>query len=138
MRGGHEQTGDPKHLEYEKAFAREVRKKGAHNPELRRNYHLEDQVEAGNFIARERLLSCARRGDGWNRKDGLLIPCEDLTLSLDWGRVSDWTWAGLTNRKFDLIDLWKIDRDRYERQIERLLSELKATRTLWRARPDGT
>ena len=34
MRGGHEETGDPKHLEYEKAFQREVRKKGAHNPSL--------------------------------------------------------------------------------------------------------
>ena len=33
-----------------------------------------------------------------NRKDGLLIPCEDLTLSLDWGRVSDWTWAGLDRK----------------------------------------
>lgn len=134
----YEETGDPKHLEYEKAFEREVRKKGPNNPELRRNYFLEDQVEAGNFISRERFLSCGRRGENRNRKGGLVIPCSDLTLSLDWGRVSDWTWAGLTNRKFDLIDMWKIDRMRYEQQIEQLLTELKATRTLWRVKPDGT
>lgn len=134
----YEETGDPKHLEYEKAFEREVRKKGKNNPELRRNYYLEDQVEAGNFISRERFLSLGRRGENWRTKNGLIIPCDDLTLSIDWGRKGDWTWAGLTNRQYDLIDMWKIDRMRYEQQIEMILSELKAKRPLWNLKPDGS
>jgi len=137
-RAVYEQTGNPSHLAYEKAFAAELQKKGRNNPEIRRNYFLEDQVEAGNFISRERFVSCGRNGENWNRKNGLVIPCEDLTLSIDWGRKGDWTWAGLMNRQFDLIDMWKIDRMRYEQQIEMILSELKAPRTLWNLKPDGT
>lgn len=79
----YEQTGDSRHLEYEKSFARELQKKGRSNPELRRNYYLEDQVEAGNFISRERFVSCGRSGEDWNRKNGLVIPCDDLTFALD-------------------------------------------------------
>ena len=122
----YEETGNPKHLEYEKAFARELRKKGAQNPELRRNYYLDDQVEAGNFVSRERFTSCGRTE--WQRKNGLLIPIDDLTLCIDWGRVSDSTWAGLMTRSFDLVAMWKYPRERYERQIEMLLTDLKAPR----------
>lgn len=125
-RAVYEQTGDPAHLAYEHAFRNEVRKKGEANPEIRRNYYLEDTVEAGNFISRERLLSCAR--PKWQYKNGILIPVEDLTLSLDWGRSSDWTWAGITTRRNDLLAMWKFPRDRYERQIEQLLTELKTER----------
>ena len=122
----YEATAELKHLEYEKAFNRELRKKGKNNPELRRNYYLEDQVEAGNFVSRERFVSCGRTE--WQRKNGLLIPVDDLTLAIDWGRVSDSTWAGLMTRNFDLLAMWKIPRERYERQIEALLSELRAPR----------
>lgn len=122
----YEQTGDPKHLEYEKAFQRELQKKGKNNPELRRNYYLDDQVEAGNFISRDRFVSCGRKQ--WQYKNGILIPVEDLTLSLDWGRVSDATWAGVTTRGYDLMGMWKYPRERYERQIEMLLTDLKMPR----------
>lgn len=131
-----EQTGDPKHLEYEKAFNRELRKKGKNNPELRRNYYLEDQVEAGNFISRDRLISCGRKE--WQYKNGVLISIEDLTLSLDWGRVSDATWAGVTSRGFDLMGMWKYGRERYERQIDMLLTDLKMPRKCLKVMPDGT
>lgn len=58
----YEQTGDAKHLEYENAFKRELAKKGRINPKIRHNFYLEDTVEEGNFVSRERLLSCARGG----------------------------------------------------------------------------
>lgn len=81
-----EENGDPKHLQYEQAFEREKRKKGEQNPELRRNYYLEDQVEAGNFISRERFLSCGRIG---MKKNGVLIPCDELIFVIDWARTPD-------------------------------------------------
>ena len=131
-----EETGNPKHLEYEKAFARELRKKGAQNPELRRNYYLDDQVEAGNFVSRERFVSCGRTE--WQRKNGILIPIDDLTLCIDWGRVSDSTWAGLMTRSFDLVAMWKYPRERYERQIEMLLTDLMMGRQCIARLPNGT
>jgi hypothetical protein len=59
----YEETKDPKHLAYEHAFKRELRKKSWENPEIRRNYFLDDTVEEGHFVSRERLLSCARGVD---------------------------------------------------------------------------
>lgn len=56
----YEETADPSHLEYEKAVERETRKKGRENPEIKRNYYLEDTVEEGNFVSRDRFLSCGR------------------------------------------------------------------------------
>lgn len=132
-RAVYEQTGDPIHLEYEKAFSAELRQKGRQNPEIRRNYYLEDMVEAGNFISRERFLSCGRKD---RTKNGILIPCEDLTLSIDWARHSDYTWAGLMNRKNDLIDFFKYPHVRYEEQIEMLLADLKQPRH-WSILADG-
>lgn len=38
----YDETDDAKHLNYEQAFARELRTKGRENPEIRRNYYLED------------------------------------------------------------------------------------------------
>jgi hypothetical protein len=55
---------------------------GRYVREDRRNYYLEDTVEEGNFISRERLLSCARRGD-------IIVSFDRLFLGLDWGRVSE-------------------------------------------------
>jgi hypothetical protein len=52
--------GNPAHLEYENVFRAELRKKGRQNPEIRRNYYLEDTVEEGGFVSQERLLSCGR------------------------------------------------------------------------------
>jgi hypothetical protein len=63
-----------------------LRKKGRENPEIRRNFYLEDMVEEGNFVSRERLLSCARGTD-------ILVPFDTLFVGLDWGRVSDQTIA---------------------------------------------
>jgi hypothetical protein len=131
----YEQTGDDRHLEYERAFTRELRKKGKNNPELRRNYYLEDQVEAGNFVSRERFTGCAR--PEWQRKDGILIPVDDLTLAIDWGRVSDSTWVGVMTRSFDLLAMWKIPRERYERQIDQILTELRMPRKCLKRVPDG-
>jgi hypothetical protein len=89
-RSKYEQDGSAKHLEYEKAFGRELRKKGRGNPEIRRNFYLEDMVEEGNFASRERLLSCARGPD-------ILVPFDTLFLGLDWGRVSDQMIATVGN-----------------------------------------
>lgn len=89
-----ERTGNLRHLDYEKAFEREVRKKGRQNPEIRRNYYLEDTVEEGNFVSRERLLSCALAG-------GIIVSFDQLFLGLDWGRVSDQTIATIEN---DVLD----------------------------------
>lgn len=111
-----EETGDPTHLNYEKAFTRELRKKGKENPEIRLNYYLEDIVELGNFISRERLLSHART---W-------IPCADkFFLGLDWARSSDHTWATLTNDTNDVIAWFKYPHAPYEEQIELLMRDLK-------------
>jgi len=82
----YEQEGGAKHLECEKAFGRELRKKGRENPEIRRNLYLEDMVEEGNFVSRERLLSCAQG-------PVILIPFDTFFLGLDLGRVSDQTIA---------------------------------------------
>lgn len=132
----YEETGDPKHLAYEHAFAREVQKKGKANPELRRNYLLEDTVEEGNFISRERFVSCGRRE--WQRKNGILIPIEDLTFCLDWARRGDYTWTGLMTRRNDLMALWKYPHARYEEQIELMLADLKQPRKCLKLLPDGT
>lgn len=44
-RSKNEQTHDVKHLQYEQTFARELKKKGRDNPEIKRNFYLEDMVE---------------------------------------------------------------------------------------------
>lgn len=112
----YERTGDPSHLAYEKKFRAEERKKGRQNPEIRRNYYLEDTVEEGNFISRERLLSHGR----------LWLPCADaFFLGLDWARSSDSTWATLGNDTNDVIAWMKYPHARYEEQIELLVSDLK-------------
>ena len=111
-----EATGDPVHLNYEKAFERELRKKGRENPEIRLNYYLEDIVEQGNFISRERLLSHART---W-------IPCADkFFLGLDWARSSDSTWATLSNDTNDVIAWFKYPHVSHEEQIDLLMRDLK-------------
>lgn len=117
-----EQTGDARHLDYEHAFEREVRKKGRQNPEIRRNYYLEDTVEEGNFISRERLLSCGRGPD-------IIVPFDQLYLGLDWGRVSDQTIATVGNNQNDDLDWFAYPKTRYEEQIELLIADLKHQRT---------
>jgi hypothetical protein len=131
-----EQTGDVRHLAYEKAFERELRKKGKANPEIRRNYLLHDTVEEGNFISRERFLTCGRRE--WQRKGGLLIPVEDLTFSIDWARTSDYTWCGLTTRQNDLLWMGKYPHVRYEEQMAMFMTDLKMERTCLKRLPDGS
>lgn len=100
-RAKYEQTGEPKHLEYENAFKRELAKKGKANPEIRRNFFLEDTVEEGNFVAAQRLLSCARGAD-------MEIPMQELYLGGDWARKSDYSWFALTNEMNDVVDWLKL------------------------------
>jgi hypothetical protein len=76
-----EETGEPRHLNYEKKISEEIRKKGRQNPEVRRNYLMQDITELGNFVSRERFLSCGRPG---RTKNCILIECDDLTLAIDW------------------------------------------------------
>lgn len=116
-----EETKDPKHLNYEKTYSRELRKKGGQNPEIRRNYKLEDTVEEGNFVSRDRLLSCARRSD-------VEVSTATLFLGIDWARVSDHTWMTLTNDKNDVIEWFKYPHLPYEQQIELMLADLKIQR----------
>jgi hypothetical protein len=132
----YEQTGDPAHLAYEHTFRADLNKYGRQNPEIRRNYFLEDTVEEGNFVSHERFVSCGRMQ--WQYKNGILIPVEDLTLSLDWARRGDYSWPGLMTRKNDLLAMWKLPHVRYEEQIEQLLAELKMERKCLKRLPDGT
>lgn len=111
-----EETKDPTHLNYEKAYERELRKKGPENPQIRLNYLLDDIVELGNFISRERLIAHSR----------LWLPCADkLFLGLDWARSSDHTWATLTNDANDVVTWWKYPHAPYEEQIELMMRDLK-------------
>lgn len=121
----YERTGDPSHLGYEKWFAGVLAKYGRMNPEIRRNFYLEHTVEEGNFIGRERFTKLGRAG---MTKGGLPIPCDDLTLAIDWGRRSDWTWAGVMNRQNDLIDMVNIPHAHYEEQIAGVLDWLRQPR----------
>lgn len=114
-----DETGDPKHLNYEHAFERELRKKGRQNPELRRNYYLEDTVEEGNFVSRERLLSCARGPD-------VVVPTDTLYAGVDWARESDFTWLTIVNDKGDVIDWFKYPHGLYKNQVELMNADLKA------------
>jgi hypothetical protein len=111
-----QQTGDPSHLAYEHAFQAELRAKGRNNPEIKRNYYLEDMIEEGNFISRERFLSLARAK-----------PCcaDQFYLGIDWARTSDWTWAALVNAENDLVNVWKYPHVPYEEQIGLILEDLK-------------
>lgn len=112
----YEETQDARHLAYEKAFERELRKKGRENPEIRLNYLLEDIVEIGNFVSRELLLAHSR----------LWLPCANsFFLGLDWARSSDSTWATLTNDTNDVVSWFKYPHARYEEQIELLMRDLK-------------
>ena len=92
-----ERTGDSRHFDCETAFEREVRKKGRENPDIGRNYYLDDTVEEGSFVSREQLLSCSRAG-------GIIIPFDELFLDLDWGRVSEQTIATVGNNQNDVLD----------------------------------
>ncbi len=87
----YEQTHDAKHLQYEHTFARELRKKGRDTPEIRRNFFLEDMVEEGNYVSRERLLSWARGGV-------IIIP-----TGIDWARERDFTWVTVVDDRNDVV-----------------------------------
>lgn len=61
-------------------------------------------VEEGNFVARERLLS---RGRALSVK----IPLATIAFGIDWGRVSDSTWAVVSNDQNDTVDFLKTRED---------------------------
>lgn len=112
----YEQTGDTKHLAYEQAFARELRQKGRENPELKRNYYLEDMVEVSGFVSRERLITCRRTGP---------VAMDRLYLGLDWARKSDFTWATIVNDMNDVVTWYKYPHVRYEDQIQMIMADLE-------------
>lgn len=126
-----DETGDPIHLAYEHAFEAELRKKGRQNPEIRRNYYLEDTVEEGNFASRERLLSCARGPD-------VVVSMEKLFFGIDWARVSDYTWVAISNDQNDIITWFKYPHLPYEQQIELMLADLKKPIKATRTKDDGS
>lgn len=117
----YEETNDLKHLNYEKKYTRELKKKGGQNPEIRRNYKLEDTVEVGNFVSRDRLLSCGRVE---LLKNGKPIPTDQLFFGADWARVSDNKWIAVCNRQNDILTWLKIPHLPYEQQIEMILADL--------------
>jgi hypothetical protein len=122
-RSQYEQDHSTKHLEHEKTFVRELRKKGHDNPETRRIFYLEDIVEEGNFVSRERLLSCARGPD-------ILVPFDTLFLGLDWCRVSDQTIATISHDRNDVFEWFAYPADHpltaaFEEQTTRLVREYK-------------
>ncbi len=110
-----DETGNPKHLEYENAFQRLLRQLGRENPEIKRNFYLEDTIEAGNFVSRERLISCGR-------PMATPIRMDRLGLGIDWARRSDNTWAMVANEFNDLVDMLKVPHVPYEEQC-RLIDE---------------
>lgn len=126
-----EETGDPVHLNYEHKFQENLRKYGRQNPEIRRNYFLEDTVEEGNFVSRERLLSCARGPD-------VTVPMEKLFFGVDWARVSDHTWVSIVNDQNDVVDWFNYPHLPYEQQIELMKADLSQKRKAVRTLPDGT
>lgn len=118
----YEQTGDPSHLAYEKSFEAEVRQKGVNNPEIRRNYFLEDQVEVGGFVSRERLLGCAR-------PVGVEVPTDRLYIGIDWARSQDSTWITIVNDRNDVIEWFKYPHVPYLEQVELMQADLAKKRT---------
>jgi hypothetical protein len=115
----YEQTGDPTHLNYEHKFASDLAKYGRQNPEVRRNYFLEDTVEEGNFVSRERLTSCARPA-------GATVPTDKLFAGIDWARSSDHTWLTVANHLADVVDWFKYPHVPYQQQVEMMVADLKA------------
>jgi hypothetical protein len=55
----YDETSDPKHLEYQKIFERLLSQLGRENPEIKRNFYLEDTSEAGTSGTR-RIVGCSR------------------------------------------------------------------------------
>lgn len=125
-----QQTGDPIHLRYETKFLSELRKYGRSNPEIRRNYYLEDTVEEGNFIARDRLLTCARPAS-------VYVPVDTLFFGVDWARRNDYTWVAIANARNDVIDWFKVPHVTYPEQVTMIREWLKLPRVEHRPRADG-
>lgn len=113
---------NPRHIEYEKAFERVLRRKGRQNPEIRRNFYLEDTVEEGNFISRERLVSCARA-------PGTVVPMEKLFVGIDWARRSDFTWVTISNDENDIIEWFKYPHVSYPEQVRQIKADMEREHT---------
>jgi hypothetical protein len=111
----YEQTGDPIHLEYKRAFERELKKKGRENPEIRMNYYLEDIVETSNFVSRERLLSCGRQKP---------LCADRFFLGIDWARESDETWLAVATKEMEIVTWFVYPHVNYEDQIAMMMKDL--------------
>jgi hypothetical protein len=86
-------------------------------------HHLKDTADEGNFVSRQRLLSCSREG-------GIIVRFDQLFLGLDWGRVSDQTIATVGNNQNDVLDWFAYPTDRplastFEDQTIKLVREYK-------------
>lgn len=130
-RAMYEKTGDPAHLGYQHLFERLLRKYGRQNPEIRRNYYLEDTVEEGNFVSRERLLACARKADE-------IVPLDVLFFGVDWARRSDFTWVCVVNDRSDVIDWLKVPHVTYPEQVDIITAWAEEKRTGKRLKEDGS
>lgn len=120
----YKETGDLRHLEYEKTFERMLKKFGRENPEIRRNFYLADTIEEGNFISRDRLTAHARAGS-------VIVPMERLFVGIDWARRSDNTWLAIGNG-FDVIDWLKVPHVPYAEQVEIIKEWANTDRGGWK------
>src|SRR5690606_17842210 len=89
-----------------------------------------DTVEEGNFVSRERLLSCAR-GD-------VIVPLDDLYFGIDWARSSDYTWCAVGNGQNDVIDWLKVPHLPFSEQVELIKQWVEQKRVGRRRLEDGT
>jgi hypothetical protein len=93
----YEATGDERHLNYEHTFLRELKKKGKMNPEIRRNYYLEDMLEISDYISMKRLQTMRRASD-------IEVSTETLYIGIDWAKKQDRTIVTVMNDELDIVD----------------------------------
>ncbi|MCA9008494.1 MAG: hypothetical protein KDB01_02050 [Planctomycetaceae bacterium] len=93
------------------------------------NYHLEDIVDTGNFVSRERFLSCAR-------PSSVRVPVKKLYFGIDWASKRDNTWAVVGNELNDMADMLKLPNVPYAEQIQLLNDWLRTPRV--EVAEDGT
>jgi hypothetical protein len=128
-REAYEKTNDPWHLNYEKKVGKEISKKGRGNPEIRRNYLVEDTVESGTFITLQRLQTMARPAR-------TLVPMDNLFFGIDWAKSGDHSWASVGNDYNDTVDWLKVPHGRWSGQCEIVKDWIMEPRKIWVPRRD--
>jgi len=114
----YKRTGDTKHLSYAEKIKSAIAKKGRENPQVKRNYFLEDTVEEGGFISRDRLLSCHQEGDA-------KVDQSALYVGIDFGRRVDFSWVCVTNVDKDVVNWFKYPHIETEDQLKMIWEDLK-------------